>query len=648
MEKENLLSKIRKLTRCDMINENVVLRLLSKTILYFPTRFLICGFFFSFVLLSNTYLQTTENQILFDLLQFFQIPSHVDNESLFVGTFSQKDFSPSIKMHILFMIFFPSLAIATSASFDKRLRILFFGALCFVGLVLTQFLIIMAMLAFGISSYDIFLEASIFFISLVGGLFIEITLFSTITVPKSTSVKLQTKRSFLEQYIYLAIVFSSAVLLIYLISPFFDIATDSPTTAYLTISLSELLFLKYYTSFFIYELKTPQWAKAERLSNNRQYGSLSMSFLLSAFNEEKHIRSCIESIDVAAAHYPGKTEVIVINDGSTDNTREIASEAVLNLRHASGKVYNIPHGGLGYALQYGLKRTSGDIIFRTDADSTIDKHAIGHIMKHFMDPQVASVSGLILPLEEKSWWQKLWIFRYCLLTFYKREWELTDSVIVQPGAFTVFRKKSLIRVGGWADDIIGEDCEVTVRLGRFGYRHEYEQHAIVKSDTPSNLEELRQQRVRWSVSFYQAFASNLNVIKERNGPLSIMYVLRIMQHGSTNAGSLFVPFFLAYLVLQPYILHSFSNLLIVITGIAVIDLLTYGLENILIVYFLYKFKKMYLIKYLPLQRLYHFIQIMFIEPEALEILLSVSSKWKEHSKELTLELRKRVKHGIHT
>src|SRR5229473_106518 len=95
-------------------------RLLKKTILYFPTRFFICGFFFAYILLNNMYLQTTENQILFNLLQFFQIPSFINNQSLFVGNiYSPTDLSPPVKTHILFLIFFPSLAIATSASLDK-------------------------------------------------------------------------------------------------------------------------------------------------------------------------------------------------------------------------------------------------------------------------------------------------------------------------------------------------------------------------------------------------------------------------------------------------------------------------------------------------------------------------------------------------
>lgn len=615
--------------------------------LYFPTRFLLCGFFFAYVLLGTPYLQNSENQMLLSLLHFFKLPSYIVNQSLFGGSsYMPVDLTPPTKTQSLFLIFFPSIAFATSAAFPKRIKILFFGIMSFFGLVLTQFVITSTMIVLANTSHVQFLQASLFCTSVVASLFIELALFSTITTPKSKKVKLVVRRSYALQYLYMILIFSSGSLIVFSLGPVFQMSSDSPVTAYLTVSLSELLSLKYYMAFFIYELKIPRWAVEKKGSPVHGNHDMTLSFLLAGFNEEKHIKRCIESIDRAARYYHGKTEIVVVNDGSTDNTRKQASEAVENLRYANGTVYNIPHSGLGFALQYGLQRVRGEIVFRTDADSMIDEFAIGHIMKHFRDPHVASVSGLIMPLEEVSWWQKLWVLRYCLLTFAKREWELTDSVIVQPGAFCVFKKEPLVEAGGWADDMTGEDCEITVRLGRRGYRHEYEQHAIVRSDIPANLKELRHQRVRWSASFYQAFAANMDVVKEVRNPLSLMYSLRILQHGSINASSLFLPFFIVFLVVEPGIAYPFANLLTMIVGLSVVDLLTNGLQSMLIVYFLFKLKRLRLWKYLLLQRFYHFIQTMFFEPEALEILLSISSKWKDHSRALTLDLRKALKHGI--
>lgn len=621
-------------------------RLVRKAFLYFPTRFLLCGLFFSYVLLSTPFLQNTEDHALLYMLHFFKLPSYIVNQSLFGGSsYMPSDITPPVKTQTLFLIFFPSIAFATSAAFSKRLKLLGFGILCFFGLVLTQFLITAVMIALANTSHVMFLQGSLFCTSVVASLFIELALFSTITTPKSKKVKPMIRRSYALQYLYMALIFSGGAMVVYSLGPLFQMVNDTPITAYLSVSLSELLSLKYYMAFFIYELKVPRWAE-----NKRNLGyvdhDMTMSFLLSAFNEEKHIKRCIESIDRAARFYHGNTEIVVVNDGSTDNTRKQASEAIQNLRYANGRVYNIPHSGLGFALQYGLQRTLGEIVFRTDADSMIDEFAIGHIMKHFRDPHVASVSGLIMPLEEVSWWQKLWVLRYCLLTFAKREWELTDSVIVQPGAFCVFKKAPLIQAGGWADDVTGEDCEITVRLGRCGYRHEYEQHAIVRSDIPANLNELRHQRVRWSASFYQAFAANMDVVKEVRNPLSVMYSLRILQHGSINASALFLPFFVVFLLVEPEITYPFANFLTMLVGLSVIDLVTNGLQAMLIVYFLFKLQRLRLCKFLVLQRFYHFIQTMFFEPEALEILLSISSKWNDHSKALTLDLRKALKHGI--
>ncbi len=261
-----------------------------------------------------------------------------------------------------------------------------------------------------------------------------------------------------------------------------------------------------------------------------------------------------ESIDLAASRYPGKTEIIVVNDGPTDKTREIVSSAVLDLKYASGKVYNIPNSGKGFALQYGLKQTSGDVIFRIDSDSAIDKGAIAPIMNHLQDHTVGSVSGLILPLEEKNWIQKIWILQLYLLVFYRREWELIDSVLSQPGAFSVYRKDALIKVGGWVDHQLGEDGEITVRLGRCGYRNSYESYSISYSDVPSNLKDLREQRVRWCIAFYHARAANLNVLGEFKGPLSFIYGLALLRQVSVLASGLFVPFMIA----QAVIGNSFS------------------------------------------------------------------------------------------
>ncbi|MDE1815077.1 MAG: glycosyltransferase [Thaumarchaeota archaeon] len=573
----------------------------------------------------------------------------MDGGILFVGNiYSPIQFSIPMQTQILFLIFFPSLAVSTRAAIKTRMKVLLFWPVCMIGLVLIQFLVIVTMMATGFTSSVAVLQASIVCTGIAGSLLIEASLFLTINLPTRAKLGTKIKRSHFDEYVIVGVLLSGAVILVYLVTNILNLQSNSPVTAYLAINLSSILLLRYYLAYFIYEIKVPKWAKSNQITVVRQnYDDTPLSFLLPAYNEEKHIRRCIESIDKAAANYLGNTEIVVVNDGSTDDTRKIASEAVLNLKHASGKVYNIPNSGKGHALQYGLDRISGDIVFRIDTDSAIDKHAITRVMCHFKDPDVGSVSGLILPLEEKSWIQKIWVLRYALLTFYKREWELIDAALVQPGAFSVFRRDALVNVGGWADDILGEDGDITIKLARCGYRNQYEQHAIVFSDIPSNLKDLREQRVRWSMSFYHARATNLDVIKEADGPISIMYALSILDVGSNYAAALYLPFLIATLITGHESFLNLGILLGVPVGLLTIEFLTYGLQTLVHVYFLFKFKKLYILKYIPASRFYDFIYTVFIAPEALEILLSVSSKWKaKHTKDLTKALRKKIKEGI--
>src|SRR5712692_9232827 len=105
---------------------NSALQLLKRIILYFPVRFILCGFFFAYIFLNNFQIQTIENQLLVSFLQFFQIPAYVDNNIVIGSPYNSVEFLPPTHTQILFLIFFPALALSTRATLEARVKILFF------------------------------------------------------------------------------------------------------------------------------------------------------------------------------------------------------------------------------------------------------------------------------------------------------------------------------------------------------------------------------------------------------------------------------------------------------------------------------------------------------------------------------------------
>jgi cellulose synthase/poly-beta-1,6-N-acetylglucosamine synthase-like glycosyltransferase len=435
----------------------------------------------------------------------------------------------------------------------------------------------------------------------------------------------------------------------YFLLNFLKIEADSPILAYaiLNLNITTIMTFSYFMSYIIYKVKVPKWSKYDYESNGQPIRTpTSISFLIAAYNEEKIIARCIESIDMAASKYAGKTEIIVVNDGSTDQTSFIVAEIMKKLKHSTGKIFTIPNSGKGFALRYGVERTSGDILFRIDADSILDEEAIGSVMNHFKDPQVGSVGGMLFPIEAKSVWQKTISLMFIYyLSLVKRGQELFDSIIVQAGAYSVYRKNALAKVGGWADDQFGEDGELTNRMARFGYRTELELRSVVYTDFPESLIGLIHQRSRWNVAFYYSRGRNLDLITELENPRSIVFLINLISHGIGFVRGLTWAYLAASIVSMNFSLFHVASFL-GITKVAVIQAIIYGVELIVLIYYLHKYKKLYYIKCFPVLRLVGFILSTLVKPQTMEILLSWSCRWKQYSKESFEDLRKEVKRSV--
>jgi cellulose synthase/poly-beta-1,6-N-acetylglucosamine synthase-like glycosyltransferase len=591
-------------------------------------------------------LELLEEQALLGLLQFFQTNAYLLDGNLFIGSISSPEqFFVPANTHALFLIFFPAIALATRASLKIKLKILFFGFLCFISFLILELFLILILNAFDLGTSISYLHSSIIFSGLVGAAVIEISLMKILTLPKSQAIRPIIKRTYFEEYVYLFLLIIFGSLLIYALFNTLEIREDTVVSAYLALGLSTILTFKYYLSYFIWEIKKPLWVSLrEKKFKQRKW---KVSFLCPAFNEEKTMKRLIESIDIAASKYDGETEIIIINDGSIDNTEKISKEALERLRFSKSKLYSIPNSGKGFALQYGLQKISGDIIFRVDSDSRVDEHIITRVIRYYDDPSVGSVSGMLFPLEAKNLWQKLWFFLSAINIFYRKGQHLLDSILVQPGVFSTFRVDAIKKTGGWSIDQFGEDGEITLRLGRYGYRHIFEEHAIVYSDVPENFQELREQRVRWSIAFFHSRAKNIHILKEYNGPRTIMLFFNLLLHGGGYAQMLFWPFLAVALFFdEKYSALNFVTLLGIPLKLFIIDLVVYGVQYFIYFYNLYRFKQLHLVKYLPFMRIYALILSIFLKPEALEILLRFSSKWNRHTKESNDDLRKIMKTSL--
>src|ERR1043166_7411648 len=244
----------------------------------------------------------------------------------------------------------------------------------------------------------------------------------------------------------------------------------------------------------------------------------SVSIIVPAYNEEVNAVKTIKNL--LQQDYPD-FEIIFVDDGSQDNTYKIVEEFADKIatsnhegRVISIKVLTKQNGGKASALNYGISHTENEYVVCIDADTQLRSDAISELMKKFLFDSVpgnknrciGAVAGNVKIGNENTMLTKWQSIEYITAqNFDRRAFDLINGISVVPGAIGAFRKEAIEKAGGFTNDTLAEDCDLTIRILRNGYRIVNCSNAVAITEAPETLKQFMKQRFRWNYGIMQSF-----------------------------------------------------------------------------------------------------------------------------------------------
>jgi poly-beta-1,6-N-acetyl-D-glucosamine synthase len=221
-----------------------------------------------------------------------------------------------------------------------------------------------------------------------------------------------------------------------------------------------------------------------------------VTVLVPAYNEAASVADTIRSLR-AQTHQP--TEIIVIDDCSTDGTAQVA-------RAAGARVVRPPKntGSKAGAQNFALGLVQTDFVMAVDADTVLAPDALERLLPSFALPQVAAACGFVLPRHVRTVWERGRYIEYLFaFTFYKQVQDFYHRPMIASGCFSIYRTRVLRDHGGWPTATLAEDMDLTWRLYQSGYGVRFVPTAVSYPIEPANFEMMQKQLRRWSHGFVQ-------------------------------------------------------------------------------------------------------------------------------------------------
>ena len=252
----------------------------------------------------------------------------------------------------------------------------------------------------------------------------------------------------------------------------------------------------------------------------------SVSILVPAFNEGPVIEAAIRSL--LELDWPS-FEIIVIDDGSTDDTYDRARALEGTYGAATVRVVRKHNAGKASALNTGLAVASSPFVLCMDADSRLERHTVRRAMRHFADPRIGAVAGNVKVVNRGTLWTRLQALEYIQgLNLPRRAQGFLRVVNIIPGPIGVFRRHVLAQVGGYDTDTFAEDADVTIKILGAGWQIVYEEGAVAWTEAPETVHDLLKQRYRWTRGILQSLRKRADWLGRPRGDVAVWISLQAL------------------------------------------------------------------------------------------------------------------------
>ena len=353
--------------------------------------------------------------------------------------------------------------------------------------------------------------------------------------------------------------------------------------------------------------------------------ALPIGLIVPAHNEES---TCVESVRaLLTLKYPDY-EILVVNDGSVDQTldrlkeayhlvprarfptAEIKTAAVKGIFHSQIYpnlwVFDKENGGKADALNAGLKYCRAPLFCAIDADSLLEREALTRIVRPFLEDAATVAAGGIIRVFNgcrvhsgvvtdirlpKSYVARFQVLEYLRAFLAGRMgWDALNATLVISGAFGLFRRSTVVDVGGYAVDTVGEDMELVVRLHRhcrekkIPYKVTFIPDPVAWTECPESYRILGRQRDRWQRGLMESLCRHqkmlFNARYGRIGLLVFPYFYFLEMMGPVIEFFGYIAFILALLLgaVSPIFIAAFLMVAFVL-GIS-LSILAVGLEEL--------------------------------------------------------------------